>query len=73
MMRLSTRRRSDPMVVQHRGSRWSPDEDRRLLEMLQRGKSWIFIAANLKRPVKTVEYRAAVLRARPAVNSLNDG
>lgn len=61
------------MAVQHRRSRWSPDEDRRLLEMLQRGKSWIFIAANLKRPTRTVEYRAAVLRARPAVNSLGDG
>jgi len=62
------------MAVQHRRSRWSPDEDRRLLELLQRGKSWIFIAANLKRPTRTVEYRAAVLtRARSAVNSHSEG
>jgi len=45
------------MTVQHRGTNWTPEEDRRLFEMLKSGKSLVFISANLKRPVKTIRYR----------------
>jgi hypothetical protein len=45
------------MAVQHRGTNWTPEEDRRLFEMIKAGKSLVFISANLKRPVKTIRYR----------------
>jgi DNA-binding NarL/FixJ family response regulator len=43
---------------------WTPDEDRRLLELLGAGKSWVFIAANLKRREKSVKYHARQLNAK---------
>ena len=43
------------MAVQHRGTNWTPEEDRRLLDLIEAGKSWVFISANLKRPVKLFE------------------
>jgi hypothetical protein len=42
---------------QHRGTNWTPEEDRRLFEMIKAGKSLVFISAKLKRPVKTVRDR----------------
>jgi hypothetical protein len=50
------------MAVQHRGSNWTPDEVRRLRDLVEAGKSWVFISANLKRPAKTVRDRIAYLR-----------
>jgi hypothetical protein len=50
------------MAVQHRGSNWTPDEDRRLLDLVEDRKSWVFISANLKRPAKTARDRFAYLR-----------
>lgn len=54
------------MAVQHRGSNWTPEEDRRLLDLIEARKSWVFISANLKRPAKTVRYRMSVLRHQDA-------
>ena len=54
------------MAVQHRGSNWTPDEDRLLRNLVEAGKSWVFISANLKRPTKTVRYRMSVLRHQDA-------
>jgi hypothetical protein len=60
------------MAVQHRGSNWTPDEDRRLLDLIEERKSWVFISANLKRPAKTVRDRFAYLR-RQAKKTDSDG
>jgi hypothetical protein len=46
------------MAVQHRGSNWTADEDRRLLDLSEAGKSWVLISANLKRTEKSVRERA---------------
>jgi len=48
------------MAVQHRGTKWTSEEDRRLLELIDSGKSLVFISANLKRPVKTVRARLRI-------------
>ena len=53
------------MTVQHRGTNWTAEEDRRLFEMIKAGKSLVFISANLKRPVKTIRYRLRL--AKPKV------
>jgi Myb-like DNA-binding domain len=52
------------MAVQHRGSKWTPEEDRRLLDLVKDRKSWVFISANLKRPAKTAKHRFAYLGAK---------
>jgi hypothetical protein len=52
------------MAVQHRGTNWTPEEDRRLLELIEAGKSLVFISANLKRPVKTIRIRLKLLKAK---------
>jgi Myb-like DNA-binding protein len=44
-----------------RGSNWTPDEDQRLLKLVETGKSWVFISANLNRPAKTARDRLAYL------------
>jgi hypothetical protein len=50
------------MVVQHRGTNWTPEEDRRLLDLIEANKSWVFISANLKRPVKTIRDRVSQMQ-----------
>jgi len=64
------------VAVQHRGSQWTPEEDRRLLDLIKAGKSWVFISANLKRtseiysnPPKAAEGEGEVLTITPAGNS----
>lgn len=52
------------MAVQHRGSNWTPDEDRLLRNLVEAGKSWVSISASLKRPAKNIRYRLSVLRRR---------
>ena len=54
--------RRDLMVVQHRGTNWTPEEDRRLLDLIEANKSWVFISANLKRPVKTIRDRVSQMQ-----------
>ena len=49
-------------AVQHRGTNWGADDDRRLRDLVEAGKSWVFISANLKRPPKTVGDRIVYLR-----------
>jgi hypothetical protein len=48
--------------AQRRGSNWTPEEDQRLLKLVEAGKSWVFISANLKRPAKTARDRLAYLQ-----------
>jgi hypothetical protein len=45
-----------------RGNQWTFDEDHRLLKLVDTGKSWVFISANLKRPEKSARVRLAYLR-----------
>jgi hypothetical protein len=45
-----------------RGSNWTPNEDERLLKLVEAGKSWVFISANLKRPAKSAGDRLAYLQ-----------
>jgi hypothetical protein len=52
----------------HKG-KWTPEEDRRLLEMAARGKSWFLISANLKRPRNSVRSRVSVLKRKVNVPS----
>jgi hypothetical protein len=47
-----------------RQGNWTHDEDRRLLEFVGAGKSWVFISASLKRSLKSVEDRARQLEAK---------
>jgi hypothetical protein len=50
------------MAAQHRGTNWTPEEDRRLLDLIEAGKSLVFISANLKRPVKSIRDRVSQMR-----------
>jgi DNA-binding NarL/FixJ family response regulator len=50
--------------VARRQGNWMTEDDRRLLELVEAGKSWVFIAANLKRPEKSVKYHARQLEAK---------
>jgi hypothetical protein len=50
------------MVVQHPGTNWTPEEDRRLLDLVEADKSWVSISANLKRPVKTIRDRVSQMQ-----------
>jgi hypothetical protein len=45
-----------------RQGNWTPEEDRRLFDLIEAGKSRVFISANLKRPAKTIHDRLAYLR-----------
>jgi hypothetical protein len=47
-----------------RRQNWTPDEDRRLPEFVEAGKFWVFISANLKQSLKSVEDRARQVAAR---------
>jgi hypothetical protein len=59
--------------AQRRGTNWTPEEDRRLFELVEAGKSWVFISANLKRPAKTIRDRLAYLRRRAKKADLDSG
>jgi hypothetical protein len=50
------------MAAQQRGSKWMPEEDRRLLELVAAQKSWVFISAKLKRPTKSIRDHLRHLR-----------
>jgi Myb-like DNA-binding domain len=59
--------------AQRRGTNWTPEEDRRLFELVEASKSWVFISANLKRPAKTIRDRLAYLRRRAKKADLDSG
>jgi hypothetical protein len=44
-----------------RGSKWTFDEDQRLLKLVEAGNSWVLISANLKRPEKSARVRLGYL------------
>lgn len=50
------------MAVQHRGSNWTAEEERRLLDLIAAGKSWTLISATLRRSMKSIKLHAKTLR-----------
>ena len=47
--------------AQRRQINWTADEDQRLFKLVEAGKSWVFISANLKRPERRARVRLAYL------------
>jgi hypothetical protein len=56
-------------VAKRSNEKWAEDEDSRLLEMRGAGKSPALMAATLKRTVKAVKGRLAMLRARQVAST----
>jgi hypothetical protein len=56
------RAEGEEMSAQRRQNNWTPEEDRRLFDLIEAGKSWVFISAKLKRPEKTIRDRLAYHR-----------
>ena len=52
------------LMVTHGSDHWKPEEDKRLIELVEAGKSWVLISAILKRSVKTLQNRHRLLRRR---------
>src|SRR5659263_592291 len=42
--------------------RWTPEEEKRLLDLIAAGKSWTLISGTLKRSMKSVKLHAETLR-----------
>jgi DNA-binding NarL/FixJ family response regulator len=42
--------------------RWTPDEEKRLLDLIAAGRSWTLISGMLKRSMKSVKLHAKTLR-----------
>ena len=42
--------------------KWTPEEDRKLLEMIADGKSWTLISAILRRGMSSIKDRARLLK-----------
>jgi DNA-binding NarL/FixJ family response regulator len=42
--------------------RWTPEETKRLLDLIAAGKSWTLISGTLKRSMKSVKLHAKTLR-----------
>jgi hypothetical protein len=53
----------------HRGSQWTPEEDRLLLEFVEAGKSWVFISAKLRRTVRSLQERNRYLKRQSSTPS----
>jgi hypothetical protein len=47
-----------------RGSNWTAEEDQRLVDFIKAGKSWVFIAAALKRTTRSIQDRVRELKAK---------
>jgi DNA-binding NarL/FixJ family response regulator len=43
--------------------RWTPDEEKRLLDSIAAGKSWTLISGMLKRSMKSVKLHAKTLQS----------
>jgi DNA-binding NarL/FixJ family response regulator len=41
--------------------RWTPEEEKRLLNLIAAGKSWTLISCSLKRSMKSVKFHAKTL------------
>ena len=54
--------------AQRRQINWTADEDQRLFKLVEAGKSWVFISANLEGPASSAGGRLAYL-ARQAIKA----
>ena len=54
-----------------RQSNWTTEEDRRLRELVEARKSWVFISANLKRPERSTRERFAYLQRKEKMLNKN--
>jgi hypothetical protein len=61
------------VAVQHRGSNWKPEEERRLFQLIEAKKSWVYISANLKRPAKAARDRLAYLLRQAIKDEFESG
>jgi hypothetical protein len=61
------------MAAQQRGSKWTPEEGLRLLELVEARKSWVFISAKLKRPTKSIRDHLRHLRRQAKKADLDSG
>ena len=59
-------------MMLNRNRTWTPEEDERLLEMQQSGRSLMLIAASLKRSQAAIEGRLYVLKKRDAKSADRD-
>jgi len=50
----------------HRGEHWKPEEDRRLFELVEAGKSWVLISAILNRSITAIRIGYRMLKRRAA-------
>jgi len=73
LQRLEIKKANRMTGAQRRGTNWTPEEDRRLFDLIEAGKSWVFISANLKRPAKTIHERLSYLRRRAKKADLDSG
>jgi hypothetical protein len=64
--RRSARTDESNAMARNSNDRWTPEEDKRLLQLRADGKSYVFIAATLHRTLSSVEARIFVVRRRAA-------
>ena len=58
------RARAEGEEMSVRGSNWTAEEDQRLVDFIKAGKSWVFIAAALKRTTRSIQDRVRELKAK---------
>jgi hypothetical protein len=46
----------------HREDHWKPEDDRRLRELVEAGRSWVLISAILKRSIRSPQDRNRYLK-----------
>ena len=59
-------------MAKNSSKQWTPEDDKRLLELHAAGKSRISIAAALRRTVKSIPSRLSNLRMRPKGEARDD-
>jgi hypothetical protein len=62
LQRLEIKKANRMTGAQRRGTNWTPEEDRQLFDLIEAGKSRVFISAKLKRPARTIHDRLSYLR-----------
>jgi Myb-like DNA-binding domain len=53
--------------------RWTPEEEKRLLNLIAAGKSWTLISGSLKRSMKSVKFHAKTLAQKRPPRAEGEG
>jgi hypothetical protein len=53
---------SKGLMAVHREDHWKPEDDRRLRELVEAGRSWVLISAMLKRSIRSLQDRNRYLK-----------